>query len=83
MCEPGDDWPCKFDESPLEISRTNMQSSQSINKAAGCSAASDKVGNDFTFPCRPSVGEDDDEVTETKIRAFLDEKVSLVHKFSF
>ncbi|MQL78214.1 hypothetical protein Taro_010634 [Colocasia esculenta] len=29
--------------------------------------------DDFTFPCGPTC-EDDDEVTETKIRAFLDEK---------
>ncbi|WCJ23706.1 Mitogen-activated protein kinase kinase kinase NPK1 [Euphorbia peplus] len=41
MCEPNDDWSCKFDETP----------------------ESDKVAP-----------EDDEEVTESKIRAFLDEK---------
>ena len=32
-------------------------------------------GKDFSFTCGPSLSEDDDELTESKIRAFLDEKV--------
>ncbi|GFZ08831.1 NPK1-related protein kinase 2 [Actinidia rufa] len=74
MSEPNDDWPCKFDESPeLEKSRINF-SGQIINNAADMPEASCNGDKDFTFPSGPSVAEDDDEVTETKIKAFLDEK---------
>ena len=70
MSEPNNDWPCKFDESPeLSRSRVNSVSGRTINEAAG------KVDNDFTFPSGPLGAEYDDEVTETKIRAFLVEKV--------
>ncbi|KAL6503445.1 hypothetical protein OROGR_025368 [Orobanche gracilis] len=56
MCEPNDDWPCKFDESPdWNKGGTGLLPSQSM---------------DFG----QSGGEDDDEETESKIRAFLDEK---------
>lgn len=75
MCEPTDDWPCKFDESPeLTKSGANLSSHQTISKPAGSPRASNERENDFTFPCGPLVGDDDDEVTESKIRAFLDEK---------
>lgn len=68
MMEPDDGWPCKFDESPeSEKSR--------INEAAEISGASCTGDRDFSFPSGPSVAEDDDEVTESKIRAFLHEKV--------
>ncbi|KAA8548602.1 hypothetical protein F0562_000286 [Nyssa sinensis] len=68
MSEPNDDWPCKFDESlEMERSRLNLFSGQTINKAA-------ESHNDFTFPSGPSEVEDDDEATESKIRAFLNEK---------
>ncbi|KAH7858932.1 hypothetical protein Vadar_029519 [Vaccinium darrowii] len=67
MMEPDDGWSCKFDESPeLEKSR--------INEAAEISGASCTGDRDFSFPSGPSVAEDDDEVTESKIRAFLHEK---------
>uniref|UniRef100_A0A5B6Z2A7 mitogen-activated protein kinase kinase kinase n=1 Tax=Davidia involucrata TaxID=16924 RepID=A0A5B6Z2A7_DAVIN len=75
MSEPNDDWPCKFDESPeLDRSRMDLFSGQTINKAADSPGASGKGDNGFTFPSGPLAGEDDDEVTESKIRAFLDEK---------
>ncbi|KAK9288473.1 hypothetical protein L1049_016930 [Liquidambar formosana] len=75
MCEPSDDWPCKFDESPeLDRNGINLSSSQFTNNAAGSPGASIKEEKDFTFPCGPLAAEDDDEVTESKIRAFLDEK---------
>ncbi|KAJ9700258.1 hypothetical protein PVL29_005872 [Vitis rotundifolia] len=75
MCEPTDDWPCKFDESPeLTKSGVNLSSHQTISKPAGSPRASNERENDFTFPCGPLAGDDDDEVTESKIRAFLDEK---------
>ncbi|XP_028119373.1 mitogen-activated protein kinase kinase kinase NPK1-like isoform X1 [Camellia sinensis] len=73
MSEPNDDLPYKFDESPeLEKSRTNLFAGQTINKAANSLEA--PGNNDFAFPSGPLVAEEDDEVTETKIRAFLDEK---------
>ncbi|XP_058192673.1 mitogen-activated protein kinase kinase kinase NPK1-like [Rhododendron vialii] len=76
MAEPDDDWPCKFDVSPeLEKSRVNLFSGHTINKAVEVSGASSNGDIDFTFPSGPSVAEDDDEVTESKIRAFLHEKV--------
>ncbi|XP_057489139.1 mitogen-activated protein kinase kinase kinase NPK1-like [Actinidia eriantha] len=75
MSEPNDDWPCKFDGSPeLDKSRVNLFPCQTINKAAKSPGESGNVDNDFTFPGGPLATEDDDEVTETKIRAFLDEK---------
>ncbi|KAK6930006.1 Protein kinase domain, partial [Dillenia turbinata] len=58
MCEPDDDWPSKFGETPkLEKSEMHFSS-----------------GQRDMMQERPSVAEDDDEVTESKIRAFLDEK---------
>ncbi len=76
MSEPIDGWPCKFDESP-ESNRggINFSSNQSIHDIAVSPVESGKTENDFTFPCGPVETEDDDEVTESKIRAFLDEKV--------
>ncbi|GAV84603.1 Pkinase domain-containing protein [Cephalotus follicularis] len=75
MCEPTDDWPCKFDGSP-DLRKNGMNSScdRTINEIGGRHGVSDHGENDFTFPCGPSAAEDDDEVTESKIRAFLDEK---------
>ncbi|KAJ4969234.1 hypothetical protein NE237_015935 [Protea cynaroides] len=75
ISEPTDDWPCKFDESPgLEHRGMDLQSGHPISGISGIPGASVKGDNDFSFPCAPSVSEDDDEVTELKIRAFLDEK---------
>ncbi|KAJ6903427.1 mitogen-activated protein kinase kinase kinase NPK1-like isoform X4 [Populus alba x Populus x berolinensis] len=75
MCEPLDDWPCKFDEDPLfKRSGYNLSCSQSNHEAIDIHEASGKGQNDFTFPCGPVVPEDEDEVTESKIIAFLDEK---------
>lgn len=75
MCEPTDDWQCKFDES-LELGKsgTNLPPCQIIHEASTSAGGSHKEETEFTFPCGPSVAEDDEEVTETKIRAFLDEK---------
>ncbi|CAL5413240.1 unnamed protein product [Camellia sinensis] len=86
MSEPDDNWACKSDDTPELESRVNVLSGQTVNKATDIPRASGKGNNDFTFPCGPSVAEDDDddnEVIESKIRAFLDEKVlSLPLKFS-
>ncbi|KAK1291431.1 Mitogen-activated protein kinase kinase kinase NPK1 [Acorus calamus] len=68
MSEPLDGWPCKFDLSP-------EQRGMGLGEygAARSSMTPGSGENDFTFPCGPAC-EDDDEVTESKIRAFLDEK---------
>lgn len=75
MCEPTDDWPCKFDESPeVRKSEANLLSHQTQNEDAITTGKSCKADGDFSFQYGPSETEDDDEVTESKIRAFLDEK---------
>lgn len=77
MCEPTDDWPYKFDKS-LELDGIGMNSSlvQTV-QMADCSPGVPGKENQFEFFSGPSAAEDDDEVTELKIRAFLDEKVPL------
>ncbi|XP_020259395.1 mitogen-activated protein kinase kinase kinase NPK1-like isoform X2 [Asparagus officinalis] len=69
MSEPFDDWSCKFDmspEQPMDLDKLGESVNGTIDNAG-------EVENDFTFPC-DAICEHDDEVTETKIRAFLDEK---------
>lgn len=72
MCEPFDEWPQKFDSSAEE--RRNWNDLDDSRISLPCSRGK----NDFTFHSE-SVPEDDDEVTESKIRAFLDEKVTAEH----
>ncbi|XWS39346.1 hypothetical protein CRYUN_Cryun18bG0044700 [Craigia yunnanensis] len=72
MCEPSEDWPCKFDRSfVLRRNGVNLSLGETV-EAAGSPGMSGKE-KDFTFPCGLPAA-DDDEVTESKIRAFLDEK---------
>ncbi|KAF4378874.1 hypothetical protein G4B88_008344 [Cannabis sativa] len=76
MSEPTDDWPSKFDKS-LELDRSGIDSlpGQTAQMADNSLGASVQEG-EFKFSCGPSsTAEDDEEVTESKIRAFLDEKV--------
>lgn len=69
MSEPFDDWlPENFDVSP-ELSSVRLDDSHERVIEGSCA----RGGNDFAFSSDPV--EDDDEVTESKIRAFLDEKV--------
>lgn len=71
MSEPTDDWPCKFDgSSKLEREGINFAGKDEVTLEP-----LSKAETDFTFPCGQVTTEDDDEVTESKIRAFLDEKV--------
>lgn len=72
MTEPADYLPSKFDESPeLERSRVNL-----YNFDNGTPESYN--GSIFRFPDGQVVAEDDDELTESKIKAFLDEKVCVV-----
>ncbi|KAG6481151.1 hypothetical protein ZIOFF_057746 [Zingiber officinale] len=65
MSEPFDEWlPEKFDVSP----ELHLDDSHEHVIEGSCT----RRGNDFAFSSEPV--EDDDEVTESKIRAFLDEK---------
>lgn len=72
MMEPLDDWPCKFDGSPEQRGIDLVYFGESVDGAASISGASGKGEIDFTFPCDPI--NEDDEIIESKIRAFLDEK---------
>ncbi|KAL7123938.1 hypothetical protein ABFS83_14G015600 [Erythranthe nasuta] len=74
MCEPNDDCACKFDENPkLRKRETGLPPNQTMDIGNGFNA-SGEVDFGFTFPREQPGAEDDDEVTEFKIRAFLDEK---------
>ncbi|KAK8704935.1 hypothetical protein V6N13_048547 [Hibiscus sabdariffa] len=74
MCEPTEDWLCKFDQSS-ELNRSGVNLSLGETKEAdGTLGMSAKEENGFTFLCELPAADDDDEVTESKIRAFLDEK---------
>ncbi|OMO62517.1 hypothetical protein CCACVL1_22781, partial [Corchorus capsularis] len=59
--EPSHDWKRKYGEDP---------ETAPIGHPSTCNEG----GNDFSFTCGPSLSEDDDELTESKITAFLDEK---------
>ncbi|XP_010928554.1 mitogen-activated protein kinase kinase kinase NPK1 [Elaeis guineensis] len=69
MSEPFDDWPCKFD---FSAEQRIMNSDDLGMPTNGASGGGQEGENDFTFPCGQVC--EDDEVTETKIKAFLDEK---------
>ncbi|XP_007034672.2 PREDICTED: mitogen-activated protein kinase kinase kinase NPK1 [Theobroma cacao] len=74
MCEPTEDWSCKLDgSSEPRRSGVNMSLGETV-EAASSPQMSGKAENDFSFPCGPSAVDDEEEVTESKIRAFLDEK---------
>ena len=75
MCEPSDEWH-KLDESLAPEQRgISLDAGEQISEPAAHSGAFGAGEKDFSFPCRPSLSEDDDELTESKITAFLDEKV--------
>lgn len=56
----------------------NLDADQNIHLPAGCSGTFNDRDRDFSFPCATSLSEDDEELTESKIRAFLDEKVLIL-----
>ncbi|XP_015875145.2 mitogen-activated protein kinase kinase kinase ANP1 isoform X1 [Ziziphus jujuba] len=75
MSEPSDDWVCKLAASPeAECEGMNLDPDQKIHLRGGCAETFNDREKDFSFPCGPSLSEDDEELTESKIRAFLDEK---------
>ncbi|KAJ0523374.1 putative mitogen-activated protein kinase kinase kinase STE-STE11 family [Helianthus annuus] len=77
MMEPDDDWPCQFDGSPEVGSNAaaNLFPDQVSEITEVTPVELDNGDNDgFTFPNGASGMEEDEEVTEVKIRAFLVEK---------
>ncbi|KAL3812667.1 hypothetical protein ACJIZ3_013935 [Penstemon smallii] len=80
MCEPNDEWTCNFDLSPeLNKSGTDFLPNPIVENG-NRSLAPGEVDCAFTFPSGQSGPEDDDEVTESKIREFLDEKAMELKK---
>ncbi|XP_025603653.1 mitogen-activated protein kinase kinase kinase NPK1 isoform X1 [Arachis hypogaea] len=74
MSDPSDDWVCKFDGSPeLEHKGVSFGTDEN-DKSLGHLGDYNKEQKDFSFPSVPSLSEEDDELTESKIQAFLDEK---------
>ncbi|XP_041022306.1 mitogen-activated protein kinase kinase kinase 2-like isoform X2 [Juglans microcarpa x Juglans regia] len=75
ISEPSNDWRSKLDGRPeLEQRGTNLDTDEQISELAGCSGVSGEGDKDFSFSCGQSLSVDDDELTESKIQAFLDEK---------
>ncbi|XP_065853317.1 mitogen-activated protein kinase kinase kinase ANP1-like isoform X2 [Euphorbia lathyris] len=58
---------CKFDETPEPV-QAGAELELDMDQPA-------QTDNNFSFPCGTTFSEDDDELTESKIRAFLGEKV--------
>jgi mitogen-activated protein kinase kinase kinase ANP1 len=73
MSEPFDNWESKFDMSPEKNSHQSMEFGGLAKHAE-----SSITENDFTFPVEGSC-EDDDVLTESKIKAFLEEKVLSIY----
>ncbi|MED6218650.1 hypothetical protein PIB30_028491 [Stylosanthes scabra] len=74
MSNPSDDWGCKFDGSPeLEHKGVSFGTDEN-DRSLGHLGTYNKEQADFSFPSVPSLSEEDDELTESKIQAFLDEK---------
>ena len=61
MCESSVGWGYKFCTSTKEH----------ISDVTGCSGVFGEGDKDFSFPCGPSLSENDDELTESKIRSLL------------
>ncbi|KAB5529318.1 hypothetical protein DKX38_019399 [Salix brachista] len=67
-CELSGEWRRKFDESPeLEQAGSKVDTGKPV-----------QVDQNISFSCEASLSEDDEELTESKIRAFLGEKVLLL-----
>ncbi|RDX94719.1 Mitogen-activated protein kinase kinase kinase ANP1, partial [Mucuna pruriens] len=73
MSDPSDDWGCKFDASP-ELENRGVDFDTDESYMPPDQSGVDKGQTDFSFPGVPSLSEEDDELTESKIKAFLDEK---------
>lgn len=70
MSEPSVNWRCKLDETLFPQQVGTEESS-----GPGPTGDLSQERNESSFPSGNSLPEDDDELTESKIRNFLDEKV--------
>lgn len=81
MSEPLDEWPCKFDISPEQRTLSSQHLGDLTADHDGVNRSTSKVdcsgANGFSFPSDAAC-EEEDEVIESKIRAFLDEKVCTI-----
>ncbi|KAL3538092.1 hypothetical protein ACH5RR_001458 [Cinchona calisaya] len=76
ICEPYEDWGNKYDTSPqVERCSMSLDMKEEVERPTGFSPSPGGSKNVLSISTAPSIYEDDDEVTESKIRAFLDEKV--------
>lgn len=57
---------------------TSFDTDERVSEPAGHPGVSGDGDKDFSFSCGHTLSVDDDELTESKIRAFLDEKVLLL-----
>ncbi|KAJ8572907.1 hypothetical protein K7X08_009418 [Anisodus acutangulus] len=72
IAEPSDDWNGDYGRTPpLRQGNTDLVNNQEGGLGAGISTSRNNNSAGF---CGPSISEDEDELTESKIRAFLDEK---------
>ncbi|CAN4108735.1 unnamed protein product [Withania somnifera] len=72
IVEPSDDWNYDYGMTPQSRQRnTDLDNNQEGDLDADCSAS---PNNNSAVFCGPSISEDEDELTESKIREFLDEK---------
>lgn len=78
MLEPSDEWESKLDISPEQRISQSREFGESREFGGLAKLAESQMSeNDFTLPCEGSC-EEDDEFTESKIKEFLDEKVSVL-----
>ncbi|XP_016443677.1 mitogen-activated protein kinase kinase kinase NPK1-like [Nicotiana tabacum] len=71
ISEPSDDWNCDYGMTQSQQGNANIVSNQEGGIGDGISVS---PNNNSAVFCGPSISEDEDELTESKIRAFLDEK---------
>ncbi|KAK3418551.1 mitogen-activated protein kinase kinase kinase NPK1 [Eucalyptus grandis] len=81
ISEPSIDWTGKFDVTPIpQQPGTGINPDRTVFSPTGPSGSLSEGGNDFSFPSGPSILEEDDELTESKITAFLHEKAMELKK---
>ncbi|KAF8018112.1 hypothetical protein BT93_H3112 [Corymbia citriodora subsp. variegata] len=81
ISEPSIDWTGKFDVTPIpQQPGMGIDSDRTVLSPTGPSTSLSEGGNDFSFPSGPSILEEDDELTESKITAFLHEKAMELKK---
>ncbi|XP_030534849.1 mitogen-activated protein kinase kinase kinase NPK1 [Rhodamnia argentea] len=81
ISEPSIDWTGKFDVTPVpQPPGMGINPDRTVISPTGPSGSLSEGGKDFSFPSGPSILEEDDELTESKITAFLHEKAMELKK---